>query len=171
MLDYERALALDPAHSEARGNLRLLRNQANAKVPERTWRDTAFRLFPLDVWTLIAAISGWTIVFCFVVPIASRRAMSAGLVFTTILATFVAAYACAGVWHVGRERDAGIIVAKQVEARLAPADRAGLADVLPAGSRVRILSERGDWTYCELPGKGLGWVPAAAVERVWFSKS
>src|SRR5882757_1625792 len=58
MLDYERAIVLDPAHSEARGNLKLLRDQANAKVPERTWLDMAFGSFPLDAWTLLATVCG-----------------------------------------------------------------------------------------------------------------
>ena len=171
MLEYERALALDPSHAEARGNLRLLRDQANSKLPERTWLDAAAGALSLDAWTLLAALAGWTVAFCLVVPIALRRAMSAAVVFTMTLAIFVAAFAFVGVWHLAKDRDAGIIIAKHVEARLAPADRAGLAEVLPAGSRVRVLSERGDWTYCELPGKGLGWVPASAIERVRLSRS
>ena len=171
MLAYERALALEPTHAEARGNLRLLRDQTNAKVPAPGWPEAAFGALSLDAWTLLAAISGWVVVFGIVVPFATRRASSAGLVFTMVVALFVLAYSAVGAWHTGKNRDAGIIVAKQVEARLAPADRAGLAEVLPAGSRVRVLSERGDWTYCELPNKGLGWVPSSSVERVRLSKS
>jgi tetratricopeptide (TPR) repeat protein len=171
MLDYERALVLDPAHAEARGNLRLLRDQTNARLPERTWLDVAFGSFSLNAWTLLAASCGWAIVFCIVVPLCTRRAMSGGSVFTMILAIFGCAYGATGVWHASQDQDAGIVVAKQVEARFEPADRAGLADTLPAGSRVRVLSERGVWTYCELPGKGRGWVPAASVERIRLAKS
>jgi tetratricopeptide (TPR) repeat protein len=171
MLAYERALVLDPAHSEARGNLKVLRGQANAKIPERTWLDMAFGSFSLDAWVLLATISAWGIVFCIVVPLATRRPLPAALIFAMVLAVFAMAYGAAGAWYTSQDREAGIIVAKQVDARFEPADRAGLADVLPAGSRVRVLSERGAWTYCELPGKGRGWVPAASVQRVRLSKS
>jgi hypothetical protein len=51
-------------------------------------------------------------------------------------------------------------------ARFAPADRAEVAQALPEGSQVRVLSERGAWIYCTLPGKELGWLPAQSLERV-----
>jgi len=171
MLGYERALVLDPGHSEARANLRLLREQANAKVPPHTWLDLAFGSFSLDTWVVVATISAWVIIFGILVPVATRRTLPAGLIFTMILAIFAAAYGAAGTWYTLQDREVGIIVARQVDARFEPADRAGLADVLPAGSRVRVLSERGAWTYCELPGKGRGWVPAASVERVRLTKT
>jgi tetratricopeptide (TPR) repeat protein len=171
ILNYERALVLEPGHPEARANLHLLRDQVNAKVPARTWMDVAFDALSVDAWALMAAISGWSLIFSVLVPFATRRSTSAGLVFVTILAAFVLTYSAVGTWHMARDRDAAIVIAKQVEVRLAPADRAGLADVLPAGSRVRMLSERGEWVYCMLPSGGLGWVPASAVEKVRLFKS
>jgi hypothetical protein len=38
--------------------------------------------------------------------------------------------------------------------------------VLPAGSEIKILSERGDWIYAALPNDQRGWIPASAAERV-----
>ena len=64
-----------------------------------------------------------------------------------------------------------IVTAKETAARLAPADRASVAEPLPAGSRVRVLSERGDWIYCALPGGGRGWIPETQIERVRLAKS
>ena len=83
----------------------------------------------------------------------------------------LAAYGCAGVWL--RERDSTLAVSteKEAVARLAPADRASVAESLPAGSRVRVLSERGEWIYCALPGGGLGWIPDQQVEKVRLKKS
>ena len=78
----------------------------------------------------------------------------------------VCAYAAGVLWWRGQENALAIVVAQQTEARLAPADSAGLAEALSAGSRVQVLSERGEWVYCVLPGAGRGWIPHAAVERV-----
>jgi hypothetical protein len=89
----------------------------------------------------------------------------------TIGAAVVAAYSGGALWLTAQERGTAIVVAKSVEARLAPADSAGLADSLPAGSRVRVLSERGDWVYCELPGEARGWVPQSTIEKVRLGKS
>ena len=36
----------------------------------------------------------------------------------------------------------------------------------PPGSEVRVLGERGDWTYCELPGARRGWLSTRALEAL-----
>lgn len=171
MLNYERALALEPGHREATRNLQLLREQTNAKLPAANWSDAAFGELSIDAWTLLATVAGWSAILCLIVPVIIRRTAPPALVFVGVMSLFVAAAAAAGIWHQARDQDAAVIIARQTNARFEPADRARLADVLPAGSRVRILSERGPWIYCELPGRGLGWLPATALERVRISRS
>lgn len=169
MLNYERALALQPGHQEARANLKFLREQSLAKMPEGTWRTQVFGVLGFDGWVVLASLATWYAVFGFVVPFVRRRRLGAGGVFCPVLAICVAGGAAVSAWQRVGELDAGVIVAKQAEARHAPTERAGLADVLPAGSRVRVLSVRGEWTYCELPSGGRAWVASAAVERVRLS--
>ena len=81
----------------------------------------------------------------------------------------LAGYAGVGVWHLGQNRSLAIVLAKEAEARLAPAASAGPAATLPAGSQVRVLSERGDWVYCAMPGANRGWLPAGVLARVELS--
>jgi hypothetical protein len=38
--------------------------------------------------------------------------------------------------------------------------------VLPPGSEIKVLSERGDWIYAALPNDLRGWIPANGAERV-----
>jgi hypothetical protein len=38
--------------------------------------------------------------------------------------------------------------------------------LLPAGSEIKILSERGGWIYVALPNDQRGWIPANSAERV-----
>jgi hypothetical protein len=42
---------------------------------------------------------------------------------------------------------------------------------LPAGSEVRVLGVRGDWTYCALPTQRRGWIPSKSVELVRMGES
>ncbi|MDQ6861767.1 MAG: SH3 domain-containing protein, partial [Verrucomicrobiota bacterium] len=63
-------------------------------------------------------------------------------------------------------RSLAIITAPKIEARLATADSSGTVLVLPAGSEVKILSTRGDWSYAALPNDLRGWIPANSAERV-----
>ena len=166
MLDYERALALDPAHPEARANLALLRTQTGARRRAEAWQDKVFVGQSADVWTVVAAASGWLALFGLALIFTSKRAEKSGLWLTTVVGVLVCAYAAGVLWWRAPEQALAIVVVQSTEARLAPADSAGLAEVLPAGSRVQVLSERGEWIYCTLPGAGRGWIPQHAVERV-----
>jgi len=166
MLNYERALALQPGHAEARANLKFLREQSTAKISPKTWRDSAFEMLTFGGWLVTAVASGWMLLFCFAIPLALRRRISVGGALLAVLSLCTCAYASAGAWLRAGELDAAVIVVKQVEARQAPADRAALADVLPAGSRVRWRAERSGWVECELPDGGSAWLPVAALERV-----
>ena len=64
-----------------------------------------------------------------------------------------------------------IVVSKSADARFAPADNSTLAAKLPAGSRVRILERRGEWTYCALPDNDRAWIPSKLIERVRLQNS
>jgi tetratricopeptide (TPR) repeat protein len=166
MLAYERALALDPAHPEARANLDLLRRQNGARLWQASWLDRVFPGRKTDIYVAVATVAAWMAVFCFALIVITSRREKAGLWLGAIAGLIVAAYAGAGVWHLEQNRALALVIAKETEARLAPAESAGPAATLPAGSQVRVLSERGDWIYCELPGSGRGWLSAKTLERV-----
>lgn len=165
MLGYERALALEPQHPEAAANLKLLREQAHAGDLRRSAAERALLRVSENAWTIAAAIGGWGAVFCLGLLCLKRR-NSAGLWFGLVWGIALACLAVFGVTLHQRDRALAIVTAKEVEAHLAPAESAALAGVLPAGSRVRVLSERGPWTYCELSDDRRGWIASDAIERV-----
>jgi tetratricopeptide (TPR) repeat protein len=166
MLNYERALALDPRHPEALANLTLLRERSSAKLPPLPWIRKIFASQPLSVWAIAAAVTAWLTVFGIAFLATSSRLEKGGLWLIVGIGVAGLVFAGMGVWQGLKDQDLGIITAKQTEARLAPAESAGVAEALTAGSRVRVLSERGAWIYCELPGLGRGWIPKGALERV-----
>jgi len=169
-LDYERALALDPAHPEAQANLKLVREQCGALLLPVTWMDRIVLPWRESVYVVLATVSVWTIILAGAFMWLWRRTESLGL-WTLCLASLLAAgYSGLALWHSWQNRGLGIVTEKEVTARLAPADRAGVVENLPAGSRVLVLSERGEWVYCELPGQSRGWMPAGSVEKVSVDK-
>jgi tetratricopeptide (TPR) repeat protein len=165
-LNYERALALEPSHPEAAMNLRLLREQTGARIFPPSWRDHLVPPLAIDVCAVIGASAAWLALFCVIAIIVRRGAISPNVWLLLALFVVLAAYAGFAVWHHAQDASLAVITARQAEARLAPVDRAARAETLPAGSRVRVVSERGDWIYCALPGGGLGWLPASALEKV-----
>jgi len=73
ILNYERALALDPRHPEAQANLRIARDEARALelIPPKIERVLSFAT--LNQYSLTAAIAFWIFAFCVVALIFNRR--------------------------------------------------------------------------------------------------
>ena len=162
VLNYERALALEGTHAEARANLQWVREQSGAKMAPLRWWEYLHPILPGDVFAVMAALAFWVAIFA----LAGRRYFG-----WAAFAFLVAAYAGVGVWRAEQESAMAIITGKETSAKLAPADRAALAESLPQGSRVRVLSERGEWVYCALPGGGRGWIAETALEKVRRKKT
>lgn len=164
-LAYERALLLQPNHPEALANLAFVRGKAGARMDGTPAQERALRFTfqPVASWMIVGiAWAG----FCFIAISFFRRPPGA-FRWTGLFLLLVGVAAFIGL-QMGRQEIAqvALVVAKSTDARTEPADRASLAEALPAGSRVRVLSEQGDWTYCELPGGGRGWVTAKSIERL-----
>ena len=166
ILNYERALALDPRHPEAQANLRIARDEARALelIPGRAERWFSFAT--LNQYALTAAIAFWIGVFALVVFIFSRRRSVLAL---SILSLSILAIAFTAVYQLASGKNGeqlAVVIADNTEARLATADTAGRVLTLPAGSEVQILSRRGDWIYAVLPNDLRGWMPANSAEQV-----
>ena len=77
-----------------------------------------------------------------------------------------ALYALYTVENGTRGDSLAIVTGKNINARLATADNANSVLALPAGSEIKILSNRGDWSYAALPNNLLGWIPTKSAESV-----
>ena len=166
VLNYERALILNPQHPEARANLQMLRQQSGAKLPKLPWIEDILTRQSLTVWTMGAAVAGWLAIFSIAFLVVRRKSDRAAGWWLLLVGASGFAISAAGVWFGLKNQNLAIITARQTAARLAPAASAGAAEELPAGSRVRVVSERGPWIYCELPNAGRGWIPQETLERV-----
>ena len=168
ILNYERALQLEPHHPEAEANLRLVRDKARALELRRNWLERALERATSNQYTVAAAASFWLALFALAALLFARR-RSGGLVFGLLFASAVFAFAVYALYvreNGAKGRALAVVTAKTTEARLATADSAGTVLTLPPGSEVKILSTRGDWTYVALPNEQRGWIPAANAERV-----
>ena len=168
ILNYERALALDPHHPEADANLRLAREKARALELRKTWWDRAASWTTPSFFCLAAMASFWIAAFSIAASsLAPRRSRAATGVFILALIVFTVAIGGVYAFETGSHgRGLAIVTADKIEARLATADNAGTVLVLPPGSEVKILSTRGGWAYAILPNELRGWIPAQSAESV-----
>ena len=168
ILNYERALALDPHHPEAEANLRIARDEARALelVPNRWERIFAFA--DENQYALVASTSFWIGIFSVTAWVLGRR-RGRGAVALSILSLSTFAIAVGASYELGRGKNGrglAIVTGDKVEARLATADNANRVLTLPAGSEIKIASQRGDWLYAVLPNNLRGWIPSTGAEQV-----
>ena len=168
ILNYERALALDPRHPEADANLRIARDEARALELTASRTERALRFMNLNQHTITAAIAFWIGAFgitaLFFARRRSGRLLTMSIVSLSIFA--VAVGAIVGIDNGNRGRALAIVTDTGVEARVATADNANRVLTLPPGSEIRILSKRGDWIYAALPNNLRGWISAKSAESV-----
>ncbi len=168
ILNYERALALNPNQPEAQANLRVVRDQARALELSDNWPETHLDFLTADQYAILCAVAFWLAAFTLAALLFMRR-RPVVWVFALLLLYAIAGGSAYAVWAFenGRHgRDLAIVTAPQIQARLATAENAGTVLVLPPGSEIKILSTRGAWSYAQLPNDLRGWIPATSAERV-----
>lgn len=168
ILNYERALALDPHHPEASANLRLARDEARALELRKDRVQKYSALATPTQYAVAAAIAFWFVLFALTrLFFSPRRSAGRMALVACALGVFaLSVYALYTLENGARGHALAIVTGKDIEARLATADNASSVLTLPAGSEVKVLSQRGDWVYAALPNEQRGWIPAKAVERV-----
>lgn len=168
ILNYERALALEPRHPEADANLRLSRDEARALELRQDGIERYASMATVKQYSIAAAFAFWVALFMAAYAALARR-RSAGPITLITLALVVCGasiFAIATLEEGARGNALAIVTGKDIEARLATADNAKSISLLPPGSEVKVLSERGDWVYVALPNDQRGWIPSSAAERV-----
>jgi tetratricopeptide (TPR) repeat protein len=168
ILNYERALALEPHHPEAHANLQLVRDEARALELRQPPLGRYLAIATETQYSIIAAISFWVMFFGMTHLLFSQR-HSRTRVALMAFSLLVFAGACFAVYSLETEpkgKSLAIVIGKKIEARLATAENANSVLVLPPGSELNILSKRGDWIYTALPNDLRGWIPADSAELV-----
>src|SRR5881227_1660794 len=163
VLNYERALVLEPHHPEATANLQIARDEAHALELQLGRLERYLELASVNQYTVTAAVAFWIAALVF-----TRRRSRATLTLLLVM-LLISAGGIVATWQLERGSEGSalaVVTGKDVQARLATADTANSVLGLPPGSEVKIVSTRGDWIYAALPNNLRGWIPAKNAERV-----
>ncbi len=168
VLNYERALVLEPHHPEATANLQIARDEAHALELQPGRLERYLEFVSVNQYTVTAAVAFWIAAFCLAALVFTRRRSRATLTLLLVM-LLISAGGIVATWQLERGSEGSalaVVTGKDVQARLATADTANSVLALPPGSEVKILSTRGDWIYAALPNNLRGWIPAKNAERV-----
>lgn len=165
VLAFQRTLVLSPGHSDALANLQLIRQTTGARAPAEPAWTNYYPILGAGAWVWIATLAAWALVF-------AVTARLFGLVRPRLAWSVAAAALLLGLGAIPmllREQanaNAAVVVSAETIARYAPTSSGGTAERLPAGSVVRLLAERGDWSYAESPDAQKLWIPSADLAPV-----
>ena len=164
ILNYERALWLNPADPDARANLRFVRKTAGLFEPTLAWWQLVPGWMSLDAWSWIAGAS-WFLL-CAVLMI---RTWKKGMKWTySILAVscvvLVLALTCALIRL--PDLDRAVVLVSDAPLRIAPLEKSPAPSMMRAGDLVRIENRRGPFFYVETEDGKTGWATAAEVALV-----
>jgi len=168
ILDYERALALERHHPEAKANLQIARDEARALELQQSWLERYLQFASINQYVITATVAFWLVLFCVAGFIFVRR-RSAAIIALLIFSLLVFGIAILAIYELdqgSKGRALAVVTGKDVQARIATADTANSVLALPPGSEIKILSTRGDWVYAALPNNLRGWIPTKSAEHV-----
>lgn len=172
ILNYERALHIDPGHKDAQDNLAITQARISHQIPVTEdiffvswWRSiTAATL--ADTWAVVAFI-------CFISAIAIwwlRRYRGVGL---AVQLPGIFGFFCACAVLLGLASASNVVSARKVVVfdndtplMNTQQTKGKPAALIPEGSTLRIMSDAGEWLEVRLPDGRTGWVQTAQVEKV-----
>jgi tetratricopeptide (TPR) repeat protein len=169
VLNYQRALALRPAHPEAATNLVYVQRLLNLPTPPSSAWTQAAEWLGVDAMTVITALGAWTLLAGLVAILGPWRRLNLGgsLLFAGAVPFIAGLFLLSGQGGGARDPERAIVVSEDgARAHYAPADNSRDVQMLPAGSEFRLLQDRGSWVYVEVAGGVRGWVAASAVDTV-----
>jgi hypothetical protein len=145
-----------------------VRDEARALELKRSGLDRYLETATSTQYCIAASIAFWFALFAAARLFFLRR-RSPAIVSLLILAAIVFAGAVFAVYSLetgNKGRALAIVTGKNIEARLATADSSKSVLALPPGSEIKVLSQRGDWLYAELPNDLRGWIPTNGAQQV-----
>ncbi len=176
ILNYERALLLNPSHEDARFNLEM----ANAQVVDKidtidrfflsVWLDTFRDLLSSNAWAIIGIVAFLLFIAGAYLYIFSHsvRVKKIGF-FGGIVVLLLSIAANSFAWELNSKaqaRDEAIVFAATVSAKSTPAESGTDLFVLHEGTKVSVLDTVGSWVEVKLSDGNRGWLPASAIEII-----
>lgn len=177
VLNYERALLLNPDDEDIRFNLELARSKTVDKVaPEykfflMEWLESIINLLSISAWSVLAVVSFVVmlltlLLFLFGKSVSTKKTgfiIALFSLFITIFANLSALHR----YHYLTERNDAVIMEPSVTAKSTPSNSGTELFVIHEGRKVKISDDSmREWTEIELEDGNKGWIPSSSLERI-----
>jgi tetratricopeptide (TPR) repeat protein len=166
ILNYRRALLLDPNFPEAHANLRTSLKLVGSNTTPTTREK--LELYA-DYVPVAISVAIWIAIFFFALRLLIHKP-APDFVWMAGVAAIILALSGIGlfIW-VGKgakDPERGIVVEAAADLKYGPAVSARPIESLRVGDPVKLISKRGEWTFCEAATGTVGWIPTQKIESL-----
>ena len=168
-LSLRRALTLDPRMIDARIALSDIERSQGVPLTPSSWREIVAEHAPIKTLLIVGSACAWLGAFLLLFAIFARSGRMlplAGAVGLLVLGVGIFLLGYLADPRVSERNVAVVRDAEGIPLLSAPANQSATVTRLPAASSVRILQERGEWTFCSVASGEKGWAPSKSLEAV-----
>ena len=168
-LSLRRALMLDPRLIDARIALSEIERSQGVPLTRSSWREIVAEHAPIKTLLIAGCALAWLGAFLLLFAIFARAGKMlplSGAVGLMVLGAGIFLLGYLADPRVSEDNVAIIRDSEGVTLLSSPANQSATVTRLPSASSVRILQERGEWTFCSAPGGEKGWAPSKSLEAV-----
>ena len=176
ILNYERALLLNPGNEDARFNL----DMANTHIVDKidpvgrfflsVWIDTMRSYLTSNTWAVIGIIAFFLFIGgCYLYLFTRSVPLKKIGFFGGIVVLLIAIMANCFAWGLNEKkeiRNEAIVFDATVSVKSSPAESGTDLFVLHEGTKVVVLSKVGEWSEVKISDGNRGWLPSAAIEII-----
>ncbi len=165
ILNYERALRLDPSDSDIKGNLHLLRKKNGLYAREFSWSEKFFQLLNMDQWLLASLV--FLVIFTLLQLTTLRLPLSTALKRTVSVAClFLIALSAAGAFYRYPAYHAWVVTTEGSRLLLSPFDSSKSNGSIQAGRLVFPEKKHHEFAYIKDDTGRSGWIRARDIEPI-----
>lgn len=168
LINYRRALALDPSDASARRSLEHVQAKLGLPGQGLGFAEIVGHYLPFDFLSLAGSVLFWCGLLAALFAMFSsvpRKGLLWGGALVAIIGTTTMVIAWAGDARINLAHQS-IVIGKNTEALSTPTENAPKLSPLPPGSEVHVVVARDAWTLVRLPTGIEGWVKSDDLEAL-----
>lgn len=175
ILNYEKALKLDPSNEEIKQNLAIVNDLITDKIeplPEfflsKIWKNIGNMLSANEWATLSLVLIGLVLIVLFLYLTARTRGMKKSMFFASILLILICVCSILFASQKHRymyEHNEAIIMMPTITVKSSPTSSGTDLFVLHEGTKVMILDDADGWNRIKIADGSDGWLPSSCIIR------
>lgn len=166
ILNYERALVLNPRDPEIQANLKLARDAAQLPTGNLNGLQQLARWLPLNTWVWLGSVAFWSVILLILLARLWewRWPLRGGLLTLCVIVLLLSGLALGGYHTLSKT---GIVIGGDAALTVSPTETSPKKELLKPGQDAHIERKHGDYYYARTADGKSGWIKNTELVAVW----